>query len=158
MSFSFLTLYPIVDALETRMKGRDPYNLTGTKSFEIKLGPWTLPFNLYVTTDVVGEKASSALVRFKGDLFGYFVSRPHDLKLYLFDRTKVGLEGADFADLWLTHNINDTLDKLRPGLAVALYFNEREKVWSPLNDSTPEAVVSRKQEQDSGGPVASLTA
>jgi hypothetical protein len=155
---NLLTLYPIVDTLGTRLQGRDPYNLSGTKKFDLKLGPWTLPFNLYVATDVVGEKASSAIVRFKGDLFGYIVSRPHELKLYLFDKTKVGLDSAEFVDLWVTRNINETLAKLRPGLALALQFNEQEKAWSPLNEAPSETVVDRKQEQDSGDPVTSLTA
>jgi hypothetical protein len=140
-----LLLYGIADTFRTSLVCDTETSFSGRKDVQLAAGPWKLDTYFYVTSEVVTDEVVSAFVKLRKGLWAYVVSKPHDLTLYLFNAKRLGIR-TDEIDLWMTRSVQDTINKLKPGLLASLYFDETNRRWQALSQK-PSHLDHGQQEQ-----------
>lgn len=154
-----LNLYPICDALGVELEVVTNHHVIGRGDRVLQIGPWRCDTRVIVTSDVVSDKVCAVLVKLRSKVWGYMVSKPHDLRLHIFDASVVSLK-TDEADLFCTGSVSATLAKLKPAIRAQLLFDEKAtKKWLPAPDhETPDNLDPRPQaaraERPARGPAA----
>lgn len=121
-------LLPLIDAAQVPLYLEKEGSYAGTKSFELKLGPWQASVIAELTTDHMDVEQASAFLHFTGDLYGYLISDQmgHRLRCVIFDGSLAKMS----QDKARTGKIDATLKKLKPAIRAA--FEYKKPTWHPI--------------------------
>lgn len=118
----------LVDASQIPLHLEAEGSYSGTKTFQMRLGPWEFDTIAELTTDYVGAHEASAFLNFCGDVWGYMVADQmgHRLRMVIFDGGVAKMK----QDKARTGNIDTTLAKLKPTIKAA--FEYKKPNWHPI--------------------------